>query len=161
LEQEIKKKSTPAASLPHTKSQNQEKRNNYCVAEILGKFPFSLIHRVSINHSFMASSAIFNFLPSSSLSSLSFRNSRTQTPNFYKPLIVKASTSVDYSSSSLAGTSTKVRLKIHTLFPNHWFLLVSKLKRILRNFSLFFFTVKQHIYTTTVPGKKITNYTAG
>ncbi|KAL3343201.1 hypothetical protein AABB24_026983 [Solanum stoloniferum] len=55
----------------------------------------------------MASSALFNFLPSSSLSSLSFRNSRTQTPNFCKPLIVKASTSVDYSSSSLAGTSTK------------------------------------------------------
>ncbi|XP_015070678.1 uncharacterized protein LOC107015039 [Solanum pennellii] len=57
----------------------------------------------------MASSAIFNFLPlsSSSLSTLSFRNSRTRTPIFYKPLIVKASTSVDYSSSSLAGISTK------------------------------------------------------
>ncbi|KAM3269096.1 hypothetical protein P3S67_031060 [Capsicum chacoense] len=60
----------------------------------------------------MASSAIvFNILPSSSLSSLSFRNSRpqfSQTPNFYKPLIVHASsTSLDYSSPSLDATSAK------------------------------------------------------
>ncbi|KAJ8553658.1 hypothetical protein K7X08_024336 [Anisodus acutangulus] len=63
----------------------------------------------------MASSAIFNFVPSYSLSTFSLRNSRThlsQTPNYYnyKPLLVKASTSLDYSSSSLAGkspTSTK------------------------------------------------------
>lgn len=65
----------------------------------------------------MASSAIFHFLPSSSssLTSLSFRNSRThlsQTPNFYKPLLVKASTSVNFSSPSKSPTLTKVRLKI-------------------------------------------------
>ncbi|XP_016450804.2 uncharacterized protein LOC107775567 [Nicotiana tabacum] len=60
----------------------------------------------------MASSAIFHFLPSSSssLTSLSFRNSRThlsQTPNFYKPLLVKASTSVNFSSPSKSPTLTK------------------------------------------------------